>query len=254
LRVLGQRLEQIKGIHRRGQWTDNKPLLKLSCQLKRLGADAGLERMLAAIEVKIEGFDRLRRALRIAEAEGTAGLNSGSQPTALGPIQKAVVQFRQQPTARADYAATGHWQALVAQIDKYQDKLFADPITVTTPNGPRRLQPQRTNNLMERFFRDGRRGARRRTGHNSISCFLTSMIADTPLVRNLENPEYLKILLEGQATLEERFAQIDIETVRKELQAAQISVEKVPSKIRQLIALPASAFPEVICRVFQKAA
>jgi hypothetical protein len=43
------------------------------------------------------------------------------------------------------------------------------------------------------------------------------MIADTLLVRNLENPSYLKILLDGQATLEERFAQIDINTVRKEL-------------------------------------
>jgi len=123
---------------------------------------------------------------------------------------------------------------------------------VKTPHGPLVIQPQRTNNIMERFFRDLRRGARRRTGQNSISRFLQSMIADTPLVRNLENPIYLKILLNGHATLEERFAQIDIETVRKELQAAQQSVDKVPSKIRQLIALP--AFPETISRLFQKAA
>ena len=78
------------------------------------------------------------------------------------------------------------------------------------------------------------------------------MIADTPLVRNLENAPYLQILLDGHATLEERFAQIDIETVRQELQAAQTSVEKVPSKIRGLIAIP--TFPETICRLFQKAA
>jgi hypothetical protein len=38
------------------------------------------------------------------------------------------------------------------QLDKYKDKLFADPITVPTPNGTRLIQPQRTNNLMERFF------------------------------------------------------------------------------------------------------
>ena len=105
---------------------------------------------------------------------------------------------------------------------------------------------------MERFFRDWRRGARRRTGHNSIGRFLQTMIADTPLVRNLQNPRYLQILLHGQATLEDRFAQIDIQTVRKELQAAQASVEKVPSKIRRLIAIP--TFPETICRLFGKAA
>lgn len=252
LRALGQGLEQIKDVHLRGQWADNKPLFKLSCELKSICADDGLQRMLTAIDLKIEVFDRLRGAMRIAEAGGAAGLNSGSRPMAMGPIQKAVEHFHQEMTSRADYPSTPHWQALIGQIDKYKDKLFADPITVKTPGGTRRLQPQRTNNLMERFFRDFRRAARRRSGHNSISRLLQSMIADTPLVRNLENPGYLKTLLNGQATLEERFAQIDAETVRKELRTVQGSLEKVPPKIRQLIALP--AFPEAICGLFQKAA
>jgi hypothetical protein len=252
LRALGQGVEQIKDVHLRGQWADNKPLFKLSCELKSLCADDGLQRMLTAIDLKIEVFDQLRSAMRVAEAGGAAGLNSGSRPLAMGPIEKAVEHFHQEVTSRADYTSTAHWQALIGQIDKYKDKLFADPITVSTPSGTRRLQPQRTNNLMERFFRDFRRGVRRRSGHNSISRLLQSMIADTPLVRNLENPRYLKIILDGQATLEERFAQIDAQTVREELRAAQGSLEKVPPKIRQLIALP--AFPETICRLFQKAA
>jgi hypothetical protein len=252
LRALGRGLEQIKDVHLRGQWADNKPLFKLSGELKSICADDGLQRMLTAIDLKIELFDRLRGAMRIAEAGGAAGLNSGSRPMAMGPIQKAVEHFHQEMTSRADYPSTPHWQALIGQIDKYKDKLFADPITVKTPGGTRRLQPQRTNNLMERFFRDFRRAARRRSGHNSISRLLQSMIADTPLVRNLENPGYLKTLLNGQATLEERFAQIDAETVREELRTVQGSLEKVPPKIRQLIALP--AFPEAICGLFQKAA
>ena len=252
LRALGQGLEQIKDVHLRGQWADNQPLFKLSCELKSICADDGLQRMLTAIDLKIEVFDRLRGAMRIAEAGGAAGLNSGSRPMAMGPIQKAVEHFHQEMTSRADYPSTPHWQALIGQIDKYKDKLFADPITVKTPGGTRRLQPQRTNNLMERFFRDFRRAARRRSGHNSISRLLQSMIADTPLVRNLEKPGYLKTLLNGQATLEERFAQIDAETVREELRTVQGSFEKVPPKIRQLIALP--AFPEAICGLFQKAA
>jgi hypothetical protein len=252
LRVLGQGLEQIKDVHLRGQWADNKPLFKLSCELKSICADESLQRMLTALDLKIEVFDRLRSAMRIAQTGGAAGLNSGSRPVAMGPIEKAVKHFHHEITSRADYPSTPHWQALIGQIDKYKDKLFADPISVTTPNGTRRIQPQRTNNLMERFFRDFRRGARRRSGHNSISRLLPSMIADTPLVRNLENPRYLKLLLNGQATLEERFAQIDAQTVRHELRAAQGSVKKVPPKIRQLIALP--SFPEAICGLFQKAA
>ena len=251
-RVLGQLLERIKDVHLRGQWQDNKPLFKLSCELKKVCADEGLERMLSALDEKIQVFDRLRSAMRIAEIDGSAGLNSGSEPVELKPIKKAVEKFRRQIIARSDYESNSAWRGMIAQIDKYHEKLFADPITVQTPRGARLIQPQRTNNIMERLFRDFRRGARHRTGHNSIGPLLQGMIADTLLVRNLKNPAYLKILLNGQATLEERFAQIDIQTVRNELQLAQASLEKVPSKIRQLIALP--GFTDTISRLFKKAA
>jgi len=38
---------------------------------------------------------------------------------------------------------------------------------------------------------------------------LRSILAETPLVKNLDNEEYVKILLDGCQTLEERFAKID---------------------------------------------
>ena len=42
---------------------------------------------------------------------------------------------------------------MTEQIDKYWEKLFADPITVTSSSGEVTIQPQRTNNIFERFFR-----------------------------------------------------------------------------------------------------
>lgn len=252
LLILGQQIEQIKDVHLRGQWRDNIPLLRLSCELKQISGDDRLKRMMEAIEIKIEVFDQLRAALRIAEAGGSAGLNSGSANLALGPMQKALAKFRKKITSLSDYPSNRGWKAMIGQIDKYWDKLFADPITVQTPNGPLLIQPQRTNNIMERLFRDFRRGARRKSGHNSIGKFLQSMIADTPLVRNLDNPQYLNVLLNGHATLEECFAQIDIQNVRSEMEAARKSIEKVPPKIRQLIAAP--AFPAALSALFRKAA
>ncbi len=41
------------------------------------------------------------------------------------------------------------------------EKLFADPITVQTPSSPILIQPQRTNNILERFFRSLKRANRR---------------------------------------------------------------------------------------------
>jgi len=250
LRWAARQLQEIKQIHLRGQWRDNIPLHKLSCELQNVAADAGLRKTVEALEVKIQVFDQLRDAMRIAPAGGSAGLNSGSDPLAMGPIRKAVQEFRRGITGRSDYPATAHWKAMIAQIDKYGAKLFADPITVKTPRGPRRIQPQRTNNIRERFFRDLRRGERRKSGHNSLSKFLQSMIADTPLVKNLENPDYLQALLNGQPNLEACFAQMDIETLRHEMQTAQSCPDRVPRKIQQLVNLP--AFPAVLYNLFRK--
>ena len=140
---------------------------------------------------------------------------------------------------------------MIDQIDKYWKKLFADPIQVDTPDGKVTIQPQRTNNIMERFFRDFKTGYRRKSGHNGMSRTLQAMLADTPLVKNLENESYMKILLNGEPTLEARFAQIDITSVRKQLNDSQKSLEKIPATIKKIISEP--QFPQIITDIFGRA-
>ena len=41
---------------------------------------------------------------------------------------------------------------MIEQLDKYWEKLFADPLVINTAEGQIRIAPQRTNNLMERFL------------------------------------------------------------------------------------------------------
>ena len=252
LRFVYSQLEQIKDIHLSGQWSENIPLFDLSCDLKKVATDRGLQKMIDEFDAKAKVFDQLRKAMRIAPVGGGDGLNSGSQPAAMGPIKKAVTKFRKRITTRSDYPSHAGYKKMIAQIDKYWDKLFADPILVQTPNGPTPIQPQRTNNIMERFFRDFRRDARRKSGSNSISRTLQSMIAETPLVKNLHNPHYVEILLNGLLSLEDRFAQIDAAAVRRELDAASRSIDKVPPKIRKVI--DCQAFPDVVSNLYRKCA
>lgn len=131
-------------------------------------------------------------------------------------------------------------------------KTFADPVTVQTASGTIQIQPQRTNNILEQFFRDLKRGDRRKTGNQSCARTLRTTLAETPLVKNLQNPDYMKILLKEKTSLAEVFAEIEIKTLREEFQKAQLSPEKLPPKIKRLIVMP--NYPEKIVRMVEKAA
>jgi len=122
--------------------------------------------------------------MRIAPQGAGKGLNDDGTPEAIFSIQKSVEQFRRQITENPKLADDHLSIKMVTQIDKYGNKLFADPIVVNTPNGSITIYPQRTNNIIEQFFRDLKRSYRRRTGNNTMSRVLNSMLADTPLVKN----------------------------------------------------------------------
>jgi mRNA-degrading endonuclease YafQ of YafQ-DinJ toxin-antitoxin module len=135
-------------------------------------------------------------------------------------------------------------------LDKYWDKLFADPIEVETSSGKISIQPQRTNNIMEHFFRDFKRNNIRKTGNHSIGKSIRAMIADTPLVKNLKNPNYIKIILGEKKTLEEVFALIESAEVRQILKKSRITDDKIPKKIKELI--DKNDLPERILNSFKK--
>jgi hypothetical protein len=123
---------------------------------------------------------------------------------------------------------------MLKQIDNYWEKLFADPLPVVTPEGLVYIQPQRTNNILERMFREEKRRSRKKTGTASLNKVLKAMLAETPLVQNLRNREYMGIVLDGCSTLAERFSRIDAGLVQKELEAAKGDREKILPAIKKL--------------------
>jgi hypothetical protein len=205
--------------------------------LHRMLSDAALHHLVTRIEQKITRFDRLREAMRIARPDGGQGLNDDGDGQ-IKTIESRVKAFRYSKTITALSASDISYQKMAKQIDKYWDKLFADPIAVNTPAGTVMIQPQRTNNLMEQSFRFLKRDGRKKTGQKALSRTLVAMLADTPLVRNLDNPDYMRILLNGKATLAARFADIDIQQVREEEQANHNRFRKYPKNMRRLFRVP----------------
>jgi hypothetical protein len=185
---------------------ENQPIFKLAVQVCFVADDSALCRTVEELRWRCQVFDRLRTAMRIAPVDGRNGLNDEGTDEAISTIRQGVEMFRRELEKDAKLAADSLALKMAEQIDRYWDKLFADPIIVNTPNGPVTINPQRTNNILEQFFRGERHAHRRKTGNDSMCRALQAMLADTPLVRNLDNPNYMKILLDGKANLEELFA------------------------------------------------
>jgi len=242
LKVVYDHLEQLKDIRlRQDEWADNKPYYKIYHLLAKVCSDKTLACAVTDMEEKVTVFDKLRDAMRVAPKSGRLALNEDGLNANIETIEKDVKKFRTWLSQNRIYSSKKVFQKMITQIDKYWDKLFADPITVDTPNGKIVIQPQRTNNILERLFRDIKRDNRRKTGNSSLGRKLRAMLADTPLVKNLANPRYMKMLLNDHDNLEQLFALINTETARDELRKAQTNPEKIPSKFKKLISKPTFA-------------
>lgn len=171
--------------------------------------DPVIEAAATALEDKTQPFNLFRQAMQIAEPGAGKGLNDTGGDLPISTIKQQVQtlcdRFRHDPA----FMARKEYRAMLTQVDHYQNQLFADPIHVQTPQGSRILQPQRTNNILEQFFRNLGRQTCKRTGHRITETTLHHLLPDTPLVANLANARYIEILLNGEKTLAHCLAKID---------------------------------------------
>jgi hypothetical protein len=215
----------------------NKAFSRLWRPLARVVEDQQLQRAASQMVKKVKVFNKLRRALSITVPQSNKGLNDNGQQTTLKSIEKKVQKFRQEVLSEKAHRKDDY-QDMLKQMDKYWDKLFADPIVVDTPNGQLTIVPQRTNNILERFFRDFKRSNRKKSGTVSLNRTLRSILTDTPLVKNLDNPEYLEIILDGCNTLEERFEKIDSGMVLERLAAENKNNQRISPEVKKIIRRP----------------
>lgn len=223
---------------------------KFTRLIQKISADSNLNQATDDLEWRSELFDELRECMRIAEPEGRDGLNSEGTAKEISSIRSGVREFRSKLDRDPEYADDKLCANLVTQIDKYDEKLFADPIEMNTPSGKVTIYPQRTNNMLEQFFRGLRRGHRRKTGDNSMRKALHAMLADTPLVKNLEKPEYMKLLLNGKQRLEELFA--ELESVDYDEFKSNPSSDRILPGFRKMMKM--KALPEKIQLVMESGA
>ena len=187
------------------------------------------------METKIRVFDSLRYAMRIALPEGKFGLNDDGENADICTIEKKLTEFRDWINSDSFPHNRDQFSKFIAQLEKYWPKLFAAAIEVETETGKIKIQPQRTNNDMERLFRDINHGHRKKTGTSKMNRAFQAILADTPLIRNLRNEEYVTIILGGHSTLAERFSGINALLVRKEMDEVAKKEGRIPTNFTRLL-------------------
>jgi hypothetical protein len=225
--------------------------LLLLAPIRKTLADKALAGTVLRMQEKVGIFDQLREAMKIAQPDSQAGLNDEGEAD-IETIRSRVIAFRLSEEIEDLSASNIAYRKMIKQIDKYWDKLFADPIQVVTKTGTVTILPQRTNNILEQFFRYLKRIDRKRSGNHVLTKTLTTMFAQTPLVKNLENPQYMEIILNGKATLAERFAEIDIVQVRKLFAEEQQVTQKYPRRMAEVFKI--THFPKRLGMMLPKMA
>ena len=253
LQEVGVQVHRLFKIRLQGDWKENKVYSNLSHDLLAVLNDRVLRDAALRMQEKVAVFNRLRKAMRIPLPESKRGLNdTGEVPAGIKTIETEVIKFRTRLVRSKECSQQQGYRKLVDQLDTYWQRLFADPIAVKTAAGVLLVQPQRTNNILEQFFRRLMRTYRKKNGFASVEKVLQKMSADTPLVMNLNNEEYMKILLAGKATLEDRFAEVDSHEIRERLiWQTKITGSACP-QIRKIIRLP--QLPKAIVKLLRLSA
>lgn len=194
---------------------------KLYHLIKPVIDDARLKNTVAQYKTKLAVFTELRNALGVAKESTTQGLRQNPQCRSereLKRIKTAVELFMAKHGRRindtANESIRTSFQKVRDRIQLYWERLFADPFEVEVNHEKRTFFVHRTNNIMEQQFRSFAYGYRRIHGNRSIRRNLEHIPDAVPLVVNLKNPAYVKLVFDDISKLAKRFAEVDISIIR----------------------------------------
>jgi hypothetical protein len=220
--------------------------------LHRLARDAKMNSTAAVMQEKVEVFAGLRTAMRITVPQSKHALNDEGEPCRMKTIEHEVTKFMNRLCRDKIRMRDKAYRKLIDHIGENHRRLFCDPIIVETQMGKVVIQPNRTNNILEHFFRNLMRTYRKKNGFQAMEKALKSMLKDTPLVMNLRNEDFVDLLLEGKKDLAARFADIDAQAVRQQMTKSGTVEHPVSATLKRLTASP--TFPESLTFLMAKKA
>ena len=110
---------------------------------------------------------------------------------------------------------------ILQQLKDHGDYLWGHVINLLSEAKGETRCLERTNNILEGFFREMKHNERRRSGRKILTQDFESLPPAAALAYNLRFPDYLKILCGSLNCLAKAFTKLDIEKRRKQLAGKQ---------------------------------
>jgi hypothetical protein len=201
---------------------NDRALWKLYHMIRAVVENRSLRKTVEQYQIKLAVFTDLREAFGTVPRSVNNGLTQTKELTSLREhkkIKNAVNGFlktlRKRNNRDKDKKRVDLYNRVIGKIDEYGDRLFPDPLVVVLEDGQRTFFIHRTNNIVEQFFRWLNYGFRRIHGNHSVRRNLENIPEQLPLVENLKNPEYMKLIFGSDAKMAEAFSEIDVKIVRE---------------------------------------
>ncbi len=232
--------------------TERRALKHFSELVGRVERDEHFTKVAEPFEQCWFAFCELRDVLRLTGADllrGKKPIHRGVAPAIelerLKTIEEAAKQYKQRLRDRhADQnekKPIPPEKVILRYLERYGDNLFGHPV-LRDGQGAVVAVVERTNNVLEQFFAQGKESLRRRLGKAHLGRDLEDQPAQAALVTNLRHDDYVRILCGSLDNLENSFAGLDQMALNKTTPLARENRDSdIMRRIRALLKHQADA-------------
>jgi len=239
---------------------NRKTIWKLYHLIKDIVENSTLEKKVQQYEVKLTVFSQLREALGTAPENVKNGLSlmkeSGGHKE-LKMMKKAIAQFetdlKERIESTDDKPLCNSFNRIIDKLRESRAALLSDPLSVEVNGSKRVIFISRTNNILEHHFRRFNYWCRRIHGNHSVRRNLENIPEQFPIVENLNNPSYLRLVFGGESSIAEKFATISVTRIR-EMSNGLRRKKQIHSSIKIKKAIRKPTFEESLTSSFASAA
>jgi hypothetical protein len=211
-----------------------KTLKRLQHIVQPVASDVPFHQITRKLRARARLFDELRDALRLTQKPSSPQRNGVSNniltahqvATELQDIREELDQLvtslkNRRPKRGPAQDTRNAIDLILCHIENHSDYLWGHVISLPDDMGGGIRILERTNNILEGFFKGMKHNERRRSGRKILTHDFENLPPEAALVYNLNHPDYVSIVCGSLECLHEAFAKLDFENRQKNLNHEQ---------------------------------